>query len=319
MNGEFHVTEKKAPYGKVSGTYLAALIGKNKWSTPFITTAKMLRLYEDDISQKKEVIAGHVIEPKILKSIGAMSGEELFGKNEGNHEEWAPHFDDDVFTGHIDGVMPDGAIVEVKTTKNPEDWLKGVPEHYWIQASLYAHFKGTDRIVFAVGLTTPEILADPESFVPEMGVNLFRYDVGIIPGFEDMLARAKAIYEETVMKDKTLPPDIGSELDEKVESILMAQLWDEKTAGHFVDSLKEIQEKMEELKSWEKKAQDIKDMLMMYMQTNDVDIVSSSKFNAKRSTVVKSVLDADALKRDGIYDAYTKETTYEMIRVSKRR
>ena len=318
-DGVFRVTEKNAPYGKVSGTYLAALVGKNKWSTPFITTAKMLRLYEEDISQKKEVIAGHVIEPKILKYIGAMPGEELFSKNEGNHEEWEPHFKDDVFTGHIDGVMPDGAVVEVKTTKNPEDWVKGVPEHYWIQASLYAHFLKTDRIIFMVGLTTPEILADPDSFVPEMGVNLFRYDVGIIPGFDGMLAKAKEIYENTVMLGQTFVPDIGSELDQKVEDILTAQLWDEKTAGQFVDNLKDVQEKMEELKQWEKKAQDIKDMLSMFMQTNDMDAVSSSKYTAKRSSVTKSVLDSDALRRDGIYDQYTKETTYEMIRVSKRR
>lgn len=319
VDDAYHVIEKKVPYGKVSGTYLAALIGKSKWSTPFITTAKMLRLYEEDISTKKEIIAGHVIEPKILKYIGAMPGEELFGKNEGNHEEWTPHFDDEVFTGHIDGVMPDGAVVEVKTTKNPEDWVKGVPEYYWIQASLYAHFLKTDRIIFMVGLTTPEILADPDSFVPEMGKTVFRYDVGIIPGFDEMLAKAKSIYENTVLQNRTSIPEIGNDMDEKVSDILAAQLWDEKTAGQFADNLKDVQEKLDEVKIWEKKAQDIKDMLMIYMQSHEVDIVSGTNYNAKRSTVTKSVLDADALKRDGIYDAYTKETTYDMIRVSKRR
>lgn len=276
----------------------------------------MLRLYDEDISAKKEIVAGHVIEPKILKYIGAMPGEELFGKNEGNHEEWKPHFDDDVFTGHIDGVMPDGAVVEVKTTKNPEDWLKGVPEHYWIQASLYAHFLKTDRIIFMVGLTTPEILADPDSFVPEMGKTVFRYDVGIIPGFDDMLVKAREIYENTVLQGRTLFPDLGNEMDEKVSDILSAQLWDDETAGKFVDNLKQLND---EVKGWEKKAQNVKDMLMAYMQTRELDIVDGAKFSVKRSVMTKSVLDTDALKRDGIYDAYTKETTTETIRLNKRR
>lgn len=317
-DGEFKVIEQKKPYGKVTGTRLAGLLGRSKWDTPFTTTAKLLRLYEDDISAKKEVHAGHVIEPKILDYVGAVHGDELFAAREGNHEDWASDFEDDVFGGHIDGLMPDGAVVEVKTTKNPEDWLNGVPEYYWIQASLYAHFMKTDRIIFLVGFTTPEILADPDSFVPSEKT-VARFDVPIIDGFDDMLKKARAIYENTVMKGITTVSDNDSPLDMKVEEILNSQLWTEKQAAIYVDMLRETQLKLDEFKEYEKRAQEIKEFLSMYMTVHDTDVINGTSYVAKRSTTTRSVVDTDAMKKDNIYDRYSKETTYEVIRMSKKR
>ena len=317
-NGSYSVTDKKVPYGKITGTRLAAVLGKSKWDSPFTSIVKIMRLFNEDISERREVKAGTVIEPKILDYIGAMHGDDIFTSRKGDHETWESDFDDDVFGGHIDGLMPDGAIVEVKTTKNPEDWLNGPPEYYWIQASLYAYFLKTDRIIFMVGFTDAKTLADPESFVCNENT-VARYDVGIIPGFKDMLDRARRIYENTVLENRTPIPDLSSPMDYKVVELLNAQLWDEKDVKARVDDLVNIQAKMDEYKEWEKKASDVKERILMYMKTHDTEVAKGSSYDAKMTKVNKAIVDTDALKRDGVFDIYTKNAEYNMLKVTRRR
>lgn len=317
-DGVFQVTERKAPYGKISGTMMAGLIGKSKWETPFTVTSKLLRLFTDDISDKREIKAGTIIEGPILKYLGAIPGDELFEQRKGDHEEWPSDFDDDTFAGHIDGMMPDGTLVEVKTTKNPEDWANGVPIHYHIQASLYAHFLKTDKILFAVGFTDDAILSDPASFVPSKD-NVRLFNVGIIDGFDKMLVRAKQIYDNTVLKDVTADPDLDDPRDVRVYDILNAQLWDDDRLKVVIDELVQNQKVMDEAKAAEKRIQAIKECMVMYMNTHDVDIVRGTEMDAKITRSTRSVIDTDALKRDGLYDIYTKQVNIESIRTIKKR
>lgn len=317
-DGVFQVTDRKAPYGKISGTMMAGLLGKSKYETPFTITAKLLRLFGEDISDKKEVKAGTIIEGPILKYLGAVPGDELFEQRKGDHEEWPSDFDDDTFAGHIDGMMPDGTLVEVKTTKNPEDWVKGVPIHYHIQASLYAHFLKTDRILFAVGITDEDTLSDPSSFVPSKD-NVSIYNVGIIDGFDEMLAKAKAIYENTVLKGVTALLDLDDPRDLRVYDIIDSQIWDDERATIVIDELVHNQKIMEDAKAAEKRIQAIKECMVMYMNTHDLDIVRGTTMDAKISRTSRSVIDTDALKRDGLYEIYSKQVNIESIRTIKKR
>ena len=316
-NGALVVTDKKAPYGKITGTRLAAVVGKSRWDTPFTAIAKIMRLFNEELDSK-ELRAGTVIEPKILEYIGATPGDVIFGERKGNHEEWKSDFDDEIFGGHIDGQMPDGSIVEVKTTKNPEDWLNGPPEYYWIQASLYAHFLGTDKIIFMVGFTDADILADPDSFVCNEKT-VARYDVGIIPGFDDMLRKARDIYLSTVAADHTPIPDFSNPNDYRVFELLNAQIWDEKDVKARVDDLVNLQARMNDYKDIEKKVSEAKERLSMYMGTHDVEVVNGTNFDVKINKITKQIVDTDALKRDGVFNIYTKKAEYEMLRVVRRK
>ena len=317
-DGSFSVMEKKVKYGKISGTRMPGLLGKSKWDTPFTVTAKLLRLYNEDISDKKEVKAGVEIEGKILEYIGAIPGDIMFSKREGNHEDWESDFKDDIFAGHIDGTMPDGSIVEVKTTKNPEDWLNGPPVYYWIQASLYAHFMGTDKIIFAVGFTDEKTLADPSSWVPSEKT-LARFDVPIIKGFDEMLVNAREVYSQTVLQGHTAVPDPTNPMDRKVMNILKCQIWDEKEAVSELDEIVKMQSELDEMKALEKMIQDRKELMGMYMSTHDLDQIQGRTHSIKRTSVTRSVVDTDALKRDGIYDLYQKTSTSEMLKITRRK
>lgn len=316
-DNRYIVTKKNLPYGKVSGTYMAGLLGRSKWTTPFIATAKMLRIFDEDIGDKKEVQAGHILEPKILDYVGALHGDKIFGERRGNHEEWESDFDDPIFSGHIDGMMPDGSIVEVKTTKNPEDWINGPPEYYWIQASLYAHFLKTDKIIFLVGFTDNEILSDPDSFVPSEKT-VARFDVPIIDGFDDMLKEAKAIYEDTVLKDRTAPVGVTSS-DLRVADLVSAQIWTDEQLESALTDYRIHSRQMDGYKQVEKELQETKDTIMMYMKSHKIDQKDCKTDIIKVSRYMRSSVDSDALKRDGLYENYTKKTEVETMKVVRRK
>lgn len=316
--GNFRVTQKNVEYEKISGTRMAGLLGLSRWDTPFTTTAKLLGIYNEDISDKKEVQAGSALEGKILSYIGAIPAEVMFDKREGDHRDWPSDFDDEIFCGHLDGSMPDGAVVEVKTTKNPEDWQNGPPTYYWVQASLYAHFMGTDRIVFAVGFTDDATLNDPSVWEPNEK-NVARFDVPIIDGFDGMLEKARDIYRRTVLEGQTTIPDMGNPLDAKVYELLSCQMWSDSEVSTAVDVITGIQAKMDEYKGLEKELTDAKECMGLYMATHDLDIVQNKSYVVKKATMTKNIVDTDALKRDGLYDIYQKKTTYDILRISRRK
>ena len=313
----FIVTDKNRNYGKITGTGMAGLLGKSKWATPFSTTARMLRLFEEDISAKKEVNAGIVLEPKILDYVGALHGDALFEKREGSHEDWKSDFDDPIFGGHIDGMMPDGTVVEVKTTRNPEDWVNGPPEYYWIQASLYAHFLKSDKIIFLVGFTDEKTLSDPESWEPNEKT-VAQIEVPIIDGFDKMMDEAKRIYEDTVLQDRTAERS-DSPIDTRVFNLIHSQIWTDEDVQDAIGELRVNQKMMDGYKELEKEIQDQKDAILLYLQSHKMDTVSDSLSTVKLSKYTRRSLDTDALKRDGLYETYSKETTVESIRIGKKR
>ena len=167
-DGSYTVTDRREPYGKITGTSISSVIGKNPWQTPFSSAVRMLRLFNEDISDKPSIHAGVVMEPKILDHFGAVHGDEIFAVRSGDHETWASDFEDSIFGGHIDGLMPDGAVVEVKTSSRPQDWDNAIPYHYHLQASLYEVLNASQNLaellhlgsgVFCPVLTDELILA----------------------------------------------------------------------------------------------------------------------------------------------------------------
>lgn len=315
-DGRYHVTEQRRSFGKVTGTMMAGLLDKSRWSTPFTTTAKMLRLYNEDISDKKEVTAGVIMEPKILDYIGALHGDDIYSERKGDHAEWKSDFEDDIFGGHIDGLMPDGTVVEVKTTRNIEDWLNGPPIYYWIQASLYAHFLDSERIIFMVGITDDVTLSDPKSWEPTKHT-VARYDVPVIDGFKGMMEEARRIYAETVLKGRTTPVT-DNPMDARVSSLLGAQLWGEDDLNEAVLQYKDTQARMDAYKETEQRMSEQREVMDMYLRSHGITEARTAHGMIKKTSYTRHTINTDALKRDGLYDVYIKPTVVESIRINKR-
>lgn len=316
-DGSYTVTDRREPYGKITGTSISSVIGKNPWQTPFSSAVRMLRLFNEDISDKPSIHAGVVMEPKILDHFGAVHGDEIFAVRSGDHETWASDFEDSIFGGHIDGLMPDGAVVEVKTSSRPQDWDNAIPYHYHLQASLYAHFLNVERIVFLVGFTDRETLANPDSWVPTKD-NCIRVDCGIADGFDDILGDARAFYESTVLKDTTPVPDMDSPIDSMLVRYLDAQLWNDDEVLDAVDGIDSLNQRIQELTALQDELTMRKEILSLYMDYNHVDEVYGNSVCVERSLRSKQSVDTQLLKRDGLYDMYCKRTEYKTMKIKKK-
>lgn len=318
-DGTYSVTDKRAEYGKITGTQISGLLGCNPWQTPFSTAVKMMRLFSEDISDKPAIHAGTVIEPKILDYAGALHGEDVFQSDKsGDHESWTSDFKDEFFGGHIDGLMPDGAVVEVKTSSRPQDWDGKVPEHYWMQASLYAHFLKTDRIVFLVGFTDRDTWSNPDMWEPNEN-NTIRVDVGIIPGFDDMMARAKELYCNTVLQGVTPRPDLLNDTDRQIVEYLDAQLWNDRDAARSVEEVARLNRYIAELNATKVELDNEKELIELYMRYNNLSHIETDAAEIDRTTVLRTAIDTNQLKKDGVYEVYAKQKEYTNLKIKVRR
>ena len=316
-DGSYSVTEKRAEYGKVTGTQMSGILNMNPWQTPFSTSVRMMRLFNEDISDKPSVHAGTVIEPKILDYIGAVHGDEVFEKREGDHESWASDFQDDVFGGHVDGFMPDGSIVEIKTSSRPQDWNKQIPIHYHIQASLYAEFFKADRIIFAVGFTDKDTLSNPDGFVPDKN-NTIVVETGKIEGFDKMLKDAEEFYRRFILNGVTPIPDATNPIDRQIMNYLDAQLWTEEDAKIEMQLMNAYQDSLDNVKNLQTMLDDSKQRFGLFMDYNDIGEISDGSTTIKRAVYSRTAIDTNLLKKDGLYDLYAKEKEYKTVKISRK-
>lgn len=316
-DGSYSVTEKRAEYGKVTGTQMSGILNMNPWQTPFSTSVRMMRLFNEDISDKPSVHAGTVIEPKILDYIGAVHGDEVFEKREGDHESWASDFQDDVFGGHVDGFMPDGSIVEIKTSSRPQDWNKQIPIHYHIQASLYAEFFKADRIIFAVGFTDKDTLSNPDGFVPDKN-NTIVVETRKIEGFDKMLKDAEEFYRRFILNGVTPIPDAANPIDRQIMSYLDAQLWTEEDAKTEMQLMNAYQDSLDNVKNLQTMLDDSKQRFGLFMDYNDIGEISDGSTTIKRAVYSRTAIDTNLLKKDGLYDLYAKEKEYKTVKISRK-
>lgn len=316
-DGSYTVTGKVKEFGKISGTYLSGIVGQNPWATPFTTTAKMLRLLVEDISDKPAIHAGTVMEPKILDHFGAIHAEQMYEPRAGDHEEWKPDFEDEFFTGHIDGIMPDGRLAEVKTTSRPQDWDGKIPVYYYMQASLYAKFLNAPSIAFLVGFTNKNVLSDPDSWIPDE-TNTIMVECNIMDGLDALMDKAKAVYSDTVLKMRTSIPDMTNPIDAEAVAYLDAQLWDKDEASDCADIIGRLNNDMEVYKAIQKDIDKKKELLSIYMRRHELYVVEGRSTYIQRANTRRTSIDTAQLKRDGVYDIYAKQTEYETLKIKTK-
>lgn len=305
---------------KVTGTAVSGILGLSPWETPFSIACRLLGLYREDIDDKPAVKAGKILEGSIIEHLrtrgyDTLAAEDVFSARSGDHGTWEHDFDDPIFGGHVDGITADGAIVEIKTTSNPESWIEGVPEHYWLQASLYAHFLGADRIIFAVGVLGREDTSNPYGWAPTEE-NTFIYEVEKHPDLDKYLTYIREWYSDYILEGCTPDPDLGSERDTEIIEVLDAQLDDPQS---LLGELESVQDRIKEMKELTDRESRLKELLVLHMDHNRITAVDGDRMTYTLSSSTRTAVDTDALKRDGLYDKYSKRTTVRSIRAKKRK
>ena len=165
---------------KITGTRLAAILGLNRWASPFKTWCEITKTYQEPFEDTKFTVAGKIIEPKqaeFMQKAYAMTtlvkpadiwGEDYFKKTYGDFFPDEPIFGGmwDYLLNNEDG-KPD-MVLEMKTTQRSEDWEKDIPEYYAIQAALYAFLLGVDDVVMVASFLEPADYDHPENYEPSV-------------------------------------------------------------------------------------------------------------------------------------------------------
>ena len=107
------VVKTEGVHYKVTGTFLGGLLGMSPYATPFSITSRLIGAWDEDIGNEPAVKTGKLLEDRIIdyaiakhSDIGTIfKAEEIFAKREGHHKDWVSDFEDDVFAGHVDGIV----------------------------------------------------------------------------------------------------------------------------------------------------------------------------------------------------------------------
>ena len=327
-DGRLVVAPPKKPL-KITGTRFAAILGYNKWSTPFKCWCEITRTYKEPFVDTIYTAAGKVIEPKQaeymkrsygmynLKTPTDIFGEDYFKKT------WGDFFGDvPVFGGMWDYLLYDengkpGAVLEMKTTKRSEDWADDVPEYYALQAALYAYLLGVDDVIMVASFLDTKDYEEPEKFVPSAS-NTITVEFKVserYPNFHRMVAQAHAWWNEHVLTG------ISPECDEKRDADFLKALRTNSIASHEnIDALiKEAEGLKTELETVyasvadkEKRLKEVTAMIKQYLQDafrpHDIAVErNGGKYVWSVSKSESTEIDKAALEADGLLDKYSRK------------
>ncbi len=322
--GYVEVTDEIKKPKKITGTRFAALLGFNKWSTPFKTWCDITGVYREPFEDTIYTIAGKTIEPLQHKYMrehyfmqNLVSPEQVYGKDvfKKTYGDFFP--DTPIFGGMWDAVLVDRdnipqTVIEFKTTKRSEDWLNDVPEYYALQASLYAYLLGIRKVLMVCSFLDDKDYEHPENFVcDESNTILVNFDVyERYPQFATYIESCTQMYQNLSISpfyDETKDADILKVLKTtagEVDTDMLSQLDRLKEQLDFLDLQRKPLEKQYKTIIDNIKKQNLDKF------TDDVDKVeiSTPKYTLKISRTLKTSVDTDKLKADDLYDKYLKQS-----------
>lgn len=340
VDKHIEVTPTKRPK-KITGTRLAAILGLNRWNTPFKTWCEITKTYQEPFEDTKFTIAGKTIEPKqaqYMKKAYAMrnlkSPTDLYGPDYFNKTFGDFFHDTPIFGGMWDYLLYDSegnvsAVLEMKTTQRSEDWQNDVPEYYAIQAALYAYLLGVDDVIMVASFLDPGDYDHPEKFEPSAS-NTITVEFKVsqrYPNFAEMIANAKAWWEAHV--EKGISPDFDEKADADILKALRTNnLSPDTDVNALIAEAEELKTEIDLIESAiagkQKRLKELTDMVKEHAvsQFRDGDKkveIMGSRYVFAVSRSDTTTIDKDALKADGLLTKYQKKTTtYRMTVASKK-
>lgn len=328
IDSHIEVTPPKKPL-KITGTRFAAILGSNKWSTPFKCWCEITRTYKEPFVDTIYTAAGKVIEPKQaeymktsyamynLKTPSDIFGEDYFKKTFGDFFGSTP-----TFGGMWDYLLYDEngkptTVLEMKTTKRSEDWADDVPEYYALQAALYAYLLGVDDVIMVASFLDTKDYEKPEEFIPSAS-NTITMEFKLserYPNFSAMVAEAMQWWNDYVVTG------ISPDYDEKKDAdILKALRTNNLTPDTDIDALiaeaeslkTELETVYASVSDKEKRLKAVTDQIKKYLtgafRPHDIAVErNGGKYVWSVSKHETSEIDKAALEADGLLDKYSRK------------
>ena len=328
IDSHLEVTPPKKPL-KITGTRFAAILGSNKWSTPFKAWCEITRTYKEPFVDTIYTKAGKIIEPKQaeymkasyamynLKTPTDIFGEDYFKKT------WGDFFHNEPILGGMwDYLLYDEngnptTVLEMKTTKRSEDWADDIPEYYALQAALYAYLLGVDDVIMVASFLDTKDYEHPENFVPSAS-NTITVEFKVserYPNFGWMVAQASAWWENHIVTG--ISPDYDEKLD---ADFLKALRTNDVPADTNIDALiaeaeglkAELEAVYASVADKEKRlkavTEQIKKTLVGAFRPHDIAVEhKGGQYIWSVSKTESYELDKAAIEADGLFDKYSRK------------
>ena len=312
---------------KLTGTRFGAVLGMNRWNSPFKVWCEMTKVYEEPFTDSIYTIAGKTIEPKQieymkkmyvmdnLRTPTDMFGEDFFNKTHGDFFK-----DNPIFGGMWDSILVDDnekpeTVLEFKTTKRAEDWKNDVPEYYALQAALYAYLLGTENVIMVCSFLKESDYANPDKFTPS-AENTVTVEFKVherYPDFDGMIATATAFWNERVLKG--ISPDYTDADAEIIKELRTNYISDDvdlealtTEADNLILKISVAKSQLEEQIGADEERLDalkvaIKERLVSNLKEDDKHAVYGKWYVTR--TPGRRKYDEKAMKADGILDKYS--------------
>lgn len=320
---------------KITGTRFAAIMGLNKWNTPFKTWCEITRTYEEPFEDTIYTIAGKAIEPKQAEYMtqsyympNLVTPTDKFGDNYFKVTRGDFFHDEPIFGGMWDYLNYDEdgkleSVLEMKTTKRSEDWADDIPEYYALQAALYAYLLGVDQVIMVASFLEDKDYKHPEAFVPS-ATNTIVVPFKIserYPDFEDYIRVAEGWWRNHVLSgispeyDETADADILKELRTNTlspETDINALITEGEALKEQIDKLSEP------LTPLIKRLKTISDIVKEYgegqFREGDKKVsLKGGRYSWDISKTTSTKINKNDLAADGLLDKYsTAETSYRL-------
>ena len=309
---------------------MGGMLNVSPWATPFTATTKLLGVWDEDIDDKPAVVAGKLLEKRIIEYADkAYEGsfypaEMFFDPRTGKHSEWGSDFEDDVFAGHIDGIVTkDGEdyILEVKTA-NPLSagkWVEHPPEHYLWQVYLYNHFvTKKDKAYMLLGVVDPKFYGNPNQWIPDRS-NTFLYEVPIDQKMvAETIEKLRQVYNDTVAKGVSLPMNRDDPIDKEVMQHLTDIQMPSEELSSLIDQYLALRQSNEDYLAKNKENIDneeqMKERIKDVMVTNG--LAKAGRVEVRTST--RTSFDFKTADMDGFdYSKYAKQTVIKTFSIKK--
>ena len=327
IDSHLEVTPPKKPL-KITGTRFAAILGFNKWSTPFKCWCEITRTYKEPFVDTIYTAAGKVIEPKqaeYMKTAYAMynlkTPTDIFGENYFQKTYGDFFRDTPILGGMWDYRLDDEngkptTVLEMKTTKRSEDWKDDIPEYYALQAALYAYLLGVDDVIMVASFLDTKDYEAPEKFVPSAS-NTITVEFKVserYPNFNVMINTALYWWECHVVTG------ISPDYDEKKDADILKALRTNEVTDANIDALiaeaeglkteleavyASVADKEKQLKAV---TEQIKKTLVGAFRPHDIAVEhKGNQYIWSVSKTESDEIDKAALKADGLLDKYSRK------------
>lgn len=336
-----HIETNKSYRSKLSGTMLGGVLGCSPYTTPFQVACNLLGLCREDISSKPAVKVGSYLESRIIRYAREtypeyglfVDADKMYAKREGDHAAWVSDFEDDVFAGHVDGIVMGtdevNRILEIKTSGNVAAWEKGVPEHYYWQVALYNHFiTKQDYALVVLGVVDEYTYRNVDGWVPnENTVMLFKMDIDR-DKVEEGIKKAKDWYDTYIRNGITPDYDPTNPGDVEMYEHLVGLSQDVTVLQRELDEYAQLDNELKEYEAAMElkyaKRDVMKDKLKDYMTAHKLSslVSESGDFGCKLEIQHRTSFDEDLMRFDGIdVSKYkkTKEVEYFKVKPEKKK